>query len=476
MLNTRSFIIPLALISSVLNALSRENPHLVFQNVASANCPVWIANASDGTGRVFFVEQHGTVRIVGEEMPFLNLQPSSVTVTPVGGGEPYLWPPQRNISLVSVAFPTNYASKGYFYLSYFDHDQSGFLKISRFGVSTNANIADAASERVIARYSDIGCNGGQVVFASDATLYLNLAGPIANATLPGFSEDLDALSGKMVPILNENGPVPQNGSETYWPFDQYFSPTDCSVIGGVFCDQTHNRLQGFYIYGDDSGTVWGLKLAGSEWKQFRLASPSFTTPFPVNLILPTSIKPDTNTTITLIPPNITLPTNLTVTIARENIPRSSINIHRPEVRGSRLSSSNSVSADDSEPQGNTYPFTIAAFGTDEAGQIYVANYGIGYWTQEPPAFTSVEEFAGGGIYLLQDDPLESAAQTVVTGRHASLEWQSLAGVTYRCQASLDSIHWFDFGRAMIGNGKKVAVSIPHPTSLHYRVVAAARKK
>ena len=84
-----------------------EPPHIVLTNVASADRPVWIANAGDGSDRLFIVQQTGTVIIVGDDTPFLNLEPNSVI--PIGGNVPT----NPHVKMVSIAFPSDYAHNGY---------------------------------------------------------------------------------------------------------------------------------------------------------------------------------------------------------------------------------------------------------------------------------------------------------------------------------------------------------------------------
>src|SRR5687767_11038369 len=70
--------------------------------------PTDIQSAGDGSGRLFFVEQPGRIRIYrGETLlstPFLDIADRVLA-----GGER---------GLLGLAFPPDYASKGYFYVNY----------------------------------------------------------------------------------------------------------------------------------------------------------------------------------------------------------------------------------------------------------------------------------------------------------------------------------------------------------------------
>jgi glucose/arabinose dehydrogenase len=126
--------------------------------------PVAIANAGDGTGRVFVVEQGGRVRIVTKAgvlltTPFLDIH---TRVTCCG---------ERG--LLGLAFHPAYRTNGRFYVSY--TDSNGSLVVGEYRrTSTNANRA-STSERRIIRIPHPGYanhNGGQIAFGPDGYLYI----------------------------------------------------------------------------------------------------------------------------------------------------------------------------------------------------------------------------------------------------------------------------------------------------------------
>src|SRR5712671_2089401 len=146
-------------------------PQLKLTQVASGlTSPVHINNARDGTGRLFIVEQPGRIKILQSNailsQPFLDITDRVSN------------PPGSIFGLLSVAFPTNYAAKGCFYVYYSrTNDQSSV--ISRFFVSTNANQASPASEQVILVITNEGCPpllGGMVAFGPGGFLYIGMGG------------------------------------------------------------------------------------------------------------------------------------------------------------------------------------------------------------------------------------------------------------------------------------------------------------
>jgi glucose/arabinose dehydrogenase len=166
---------------------------------------VHITHAGDGSGRLFVVEQAGTIRILQDggllAEPFLD-----ITDRVVSGGEQ---------GLLSVAFPPEYASKGYFYVNYTrqgEGDAQGDTIVSRFFLTEDANIADATSERPIILIDQPygNHNGGQLAFGPDGYLYIGMgdggdAGDPFNyaqspASLLGKILRIDVESDKLIPL------------------------------------------------------------------------------------------------------------------------------------------------------------------------------------------------------------------------------------------------------------------------------------
>ena len=126
--------------------------------------PVAIANAGDGTGRVFVVEQAGRVRIVTRTgvlltTPFLDIH---TRVSCCG---------ERG--LLGLAFHPAYRTNGRFYVSY--TDGNGSLVVGEYRrTSTNANRASTSERRIITipHPGHANHNGGQITFGPDGYLYI----------------------------------------------------------------------------------------------------------------------------------------------------------------------------------------------------------------------------------------------------------------------------------------------------------------
>jgi glucose/arabinose dehydrogenase len=149
----------------------------VIQRTGGLSSPIGIANAGDGTNRLFIIEQGGRIRIWnGTQLlatPFLDITPLVL-----GGGEQ---------GLLGLAFHPNYETNGFFYVNYTCRSAApacsggGFGQadsvLARYQVSaSNPNVADPTSARVMTVIDDpfSNHNGGNLMFGPDGFLYIGL--------------------------------------------------------------------------------------------------------------------------------------------------------------------------------------------------------------------------------------------------------------------------------------------------------------
>jgi glucose/arabinose dehydrogenase len=124
--------------------------------------PVFATSAQDGSGRLFVLEQHsGKIRILRLATRTLVATPF-LTVPPVSQGEEQ--------GLLGLAFDPQYATNGFFYVSYTDPTR----RIVRYHVSANPDVADASSATPILSYTQPAenHNGGWIGFGPDGLLYI----------------------------------------------------------------------------------------------------------------------------------------------------------------------------------------------------------------------------------------------------------------------------------------------------------------
>ena len=159
--------------------------------------PVGVTHAGDGSGRIFVVEQGGRIRLIKNgavvSTPFLNLAGRVST-----GGER---------GLLGLAFPPDYARKGYFYVNY--TDPAGDTVVSRFRRSeADADAADPASEQIILTVDQPfdNHNGGQLAFGPrDGQLYVGLGDGGSAGDPFNHAQNPASLLGKVLRLDTETG-------------------------------------------------------------------------------------------------------------------------------------------------------------------------------------------------------------------------------------------------------------------------------
>ena len=161
--------------------------------------PVQIANAADGSGRLFVLEQKGRIRIVKDgllnDTPFLDIADRISCCGERG--------------LIGIAFPPDYAAKQYFYLSYTNVD--GHTIISRFTITADPDRANPGSEEILLAIDQPyeTHNGGRIVFSpQDGYLYIGSGDGGSFNDPENSAQDPGSLRGKILRIDVESGLTP----------------------------------------------------------------------------------------------------------------------------------------------------------------------------------------------------------------------------------------------------------------------------
>ena len=196
--------------------------------------PVGMVAANDGSGRLFILDQAGTVSIIDADgnlktTPFLDLSDRIVE----------LMPDFDERGLLGLAFHPDYATNGRFFVFYtapkgpetpaeFDSQ----THISEFQVSAaDPDQADPTSERVLLTIDkpQFNHNGGQLAFGSEGYLYVAVGdGGGANDTDAGHTPDLgngqdkSTLLGKVLRIAVAPGTGVDGGDPYAIPPDNPF--------------------------------------------------------------------------------------------------------------------------------------------------------------------------------------------------------------------------------------------------------------
>lgn len=245
------------------------------QIVAGLDHPTGLISAHDGTGRMFLLEQTGTIRILKNgallPLPFLDL--SGLVNT--SGNER---------GLLGLAFDPKYAENGHFFVNY--TDAGGDSVTARYSVSaSDPDRADPAGASLVLRiahpqYSNH--NGGNLVFGPDGYLYFGMGDGGGAGDPNGNSQNLGMLLGKLLridvsiepytvppdnPFVGRSGARPEiwaYGLRNPWRFsfdspsgDLYIADVGQDTYEEIDVQPAHDRggenygwnfMEGFHIY------------------------------------------------------------------------------------------------------------------------------------------------------------------------------------------------------------------------------------
>jgi glucose/arabinose dehydrogenase len=179
---------------------------LVADGLAS---PLFAGNAGDGSGRLFVLEQAGSVRVIRDgrlvRAPFLDI---GARIS--AGGER---------GLLGLAFAPTFATDGRFFVDYTDRD--GNTVVSEFRApDPAADRADPGSERVLLRIRQpfANHNGGALVTGPDGLLWIATGDGGSGGDPLGNGQSLATPLGKLLRI----DPRPAAGAPYGIPADNPF--------------------------------------------------------------------------------------------------------------------------------------------------------------------------------------------------------------------------------------------------------------
>lgn len=183
-------------------AAATDFPAISLKKVISGiDEPTDIASADDGSGRLFILEKKGRIRIFKDGKlqaePFLDIR----RLVKSSGSEQ---------GLLGIAFSRGFKKNGTFYVNYTNHQGVGNSTVARYRVAGNSERAEPASARIILNvkqpYSNH--NGGQIAFGPDGYLYIGFGDGGSGGDPHNNGQSLTTFLGKMLRLDVESGKVP----------------------------------------------------------------------------------------------------------------------------------------------------------------------------------------------------------------------------------------------------------------------------
>ena len=216
--------------------------------------PLSLTHAGDGSGRLFVVEQRGTVRVLeqGELLgePYLDLQERTRA--------------QGERGMLGLAFHPDFAANGRLFVHYTDRGGTTTVSELRADDPADARI-DPASERVILTQQQPygNHNGGQIAFGPDGYLYFALGDGGSGGDPLDAGQDLGTWLGTLLRI-DVDGEEP------------YAVPDDNPFVG------VGDALPEIWAYGlrnpwrfsfdSETGDLWIADVGQNEVEEVNLQS------------------------------------------------------------------------------------------------------------------------------------------------------------------------------------------------------------
>jgi glucose/arabinose dehydrogenase len=164
--------------------------------IDSFDSPVNVAFAP-GQAHVYVVEQGGTVRVVGQPDPFLDIRSQTN--------------PSGEQGLLGLAFHPAFGTNGLVY-AYYTHAGTGDIVVSEFE-TTSPSDADESSRRRVLRIRHrfaSNHNGGQLLFGPDGHLYMGTGDGGGGGDPRENAQDKKSLLGKLLRINPADPPGPRD--------------------------------------------------------------------------------------------------------------------------------------------------------------------------------------------------------------------------------------------------------------------------
>jgi len=233
---------------------SKSWPEIVLvETISGLKNPVDLADARDGSGRLYVVEQAGLVQLfsngVKSESPFLDIRERVNCCGEKG--------------LLGIAFPPDFASSRIFYVNY-TTTLPGRLhtRVSRFRLRDDAHLADPESEEIVLEFFQpwANHNGGQLVFGPDGYLWIGTGDGGSGGDPQDNGQKGETLLGKMLRI-----------DVTTPTEDRYLIPADNPFVGNdEFLDEIWAyglRNPWRYSFDRETGDLYIADVGQNAWEE-----------------------------------------------------------------------------------------------------------------------------------------------------------------------------------------------------------------
>lgn len=171
-------------------------PNLALQVVATGLSGPLLVTAPTNDTRLFVVEKRGRIRIVKNGVLLATAFLDITSLVSTGSEQ----------GLLGLAFHPRYTTNGRFVIDY--TDVSGNTQVVTYQVSANADVANAASARIVLSVAQpyANHNGGNVVFGPDGMLFVGMGDGGSGGDPQGHAQNANDLLGSLLRLqINDDG-------------------------------------------------------------------------------------------------------------------------------------------------------------------------------------------------------------------------------------------------------------------------------
>ncbi len=240
--------------------------------------PVELQSPSDGTNRMFIVEQPGRIKV----LPIDPASTSNDINIFLDINEQVLFSNGQETGLLGLAFHPEFSNNGYFYVYYTTSSPvSGIsvrMVLSRFSIDpNNSNMADPNSELVLFQFdknqNNSNHNGGKIAFGPDGYLYISFGDGGGGNDPQGNAQNINTVFGSICRIdvdINGDNPIETNPD---LPDGNYEIPVDNPFVGIDGLDEIYAygiRNTWKFSFDDQTGRLWGADVGQNAFEEINI--------------------------------------------------------------------------------------------------------------------------------------------------------------------------------------------------------------
>lgn len=254
----KKYLFIFLLIISAISTNAQYNFQIAFPNLTFTN-PVDLQNASDGTNRLFVVEQAGRIKVFPNNSSATTAKIFlDITDRVTSGGE---------TGLLGLAFHPNYETNGYFYVNYTAPSPLRTV-ISRFQVTSNPDSANKNSELILLTFNQpySNHNGGCVAFGPDGYLYIATGDGGSGGDPQNNAQNITNLLGKILRIDVNNPQAPLNYGIP--PTNPFADSTNTSVRKEIYAYGLRNPWR--FSFDPVTNWLWAADVGQNLWEEIDI--------------------------------------------------------------------------------------------------------------------------------------------------------------------------------------------------------------